>query len=419
MASLAHRLGTLATLAMAAVACDRGPAPDPVAGFLVRDSAGIPIVENHTPESGPGEFWTVGSEPDFVIGGYDGTLGAADDSSHLVWGILDAVPLSDGRVAMASFPRREVLVFERSGTLSATIGRQGHGPGEFAIGPEHLQVLPGDTIVVWDAGFGRISYFDPSGRLLRERQIDLGALIEATRTADRTPPESVAQPLPDGSFLVQMYPSDWQTPDHGVIYRQPVHYARIDSDNSVFSFGWWAGREHLSGPPSVPGLLPSAATSLVAAGGNPLFVYTTNGDDYEIRQFSDSGMLQRVVRRAAPPSRPVTRGDVEQIRKGNEAFTPHFDWSAWERIMADLPRRERPAIGALTVDSAGYLWVADRGTSREGGWSVFNPEGRWIGTTRLPHGAILWIGSDLIIMSSVDAELGIETIAGHRLNRTK
>ena len=48
---------------------------------------------------------------------------------------------------------------------------------------------------------------------------------------------------------------------------------------------------------------------------------------------------------------------------------------------------------------------------------VFNPQGRWIGTTRLPQGAILWIGSDLIIMSFVDAELGIETIAGHRLNR--
>ena len=87
-------------------------------------------------------------------------------------------------------------------------------------------------------------------------------------------------------------------------------------------------------------------------------------------------------------------------------------------MVADLPPRYQPAISSLKVDSAGYLWVADRRSS-PGSWSVFSPEGRWLGAMRLPRGAIQWIGSDLLIISTIDPDLGIETIAGYRLNRTQ
>ena len=75
-----------------------------------------------------------------------------------------------------------------------------------------LQVLQGDTIAVWDFMFRPVYYFDPSGKLLRERRIDLGALIAATRTGNQHPGETVHLPLPDGSFLIETVPSDWQPP---------------------------------------------------------------------------------------------------------------------------------------------------------------------------------------------------------------
>ena len=407
-----------AMIALAAVACEHDTAPIPTSGFAITDSAGIPIIENYAPDTDSGEFWTVDSEPEFVIGEYSGLVEAANDSSHLLWGVMGAAPLSDGRVVVVSGSNKIVLVFEKSGALSSVFGREGHGPGEFAMGPEHLQVLPGDTIVVWDSGFRRVNYFDPSGTLLKERHIDLGAVIEATRATEYSPPETVAQPLLDGSFLVEMHPRDWHTPDHGVASHVPVHYARMDSGYTVSSFGWWAGSEYLSSPPSVPWLLPYAARSMIAAGGTPLLVYATNGDDYEIRQFSEIGELQRVLRRTEPPPNPLTRGKIQEHREANEAVSPAFDWASWERIVADLPPRYEPAIYSLMVDSAGYLWVADRGSSR-GRWSVFSPEGRWLGAMRLPRGAIQWIGSDLLILSTIDPDLGIETIAGYRLNRTQ
>lgn len=417
-AGFAPPLLASAAFILSAAACDQETAPIPASGFAVSDSAGVPIIENYAPERDSGQFWTVGSEPEFVIGEHGGLAGAANDSSHLLWGVMGTAPLSDGRVVVVSGSNRIVLVFERSGALSAAFGREGEGPGEFAVGPQHLQVLPGDTIVVWDAGFRRVNYFDPSGTLLKERHLDVSAVMDATSTADQWPPETVSQPLSDGSFLVTMYPRDGPTPDHGVVYRRPVHYARMDSTYGVHSFGWWAGSEFLSSPPSVAFFVPYPARSMIAAGGNPLLVYATDGDDYEIRQFSDDGRLQRVLRRTTPSPKPLARSLIREIREVNEALSPAWDWDAWERMVADLPPRYEPAIFSLRVDSAGYLWVADRRSS-PGSWSVFSQEGRWLGAMRLPQGAIQWIGRDLLIISTLDPDLGIETIAGYRLNRTQ
>lgn len=132
-------------LAFGAVACDPSagrdqrddaPAQDPA--VILRDSAGVQIVENLTSEWDSAAFWSVEPEPEFAIGGYGGH--DPGDASHLVWAIRTAGLLSDGRVVMLS-PNGEnkVLIFEPSGALSASFGRQGEGPGEFRY-PMDLQV---------------------------------------------------------------------------------------------------------------------------------------------------------------------------------------------------------------------------------------------------------------------------------------
>ena len=164
-----------AALPIAATACGT-PASEAAAagqdpGATIRDSAGIEIVESHAPVWGPGDFWTVDPEPEFVLGG----LGESGDSAHLIWQVRGAKPLSDGRIAMLTpGGDRKVLVYEpTTGRLSAAFARSGRGPGEF-FHPVGMQVLPGDTIAVWDFMFGPVYYFDPSGRIVRERRIDWG-----------------------------------------------------------------------------------------------------------------------------------------------------------------------------------------------------------------------------------------------------
>ena len=402
-------------------ACDP-PASQPqpteaqTVGVTIRDSAGIEIVENHAPVWASADFWTVDPEPELVLGG----LGPPGDSAHLIWNIFGAAPLSDGRIVMLT-PEgdHKVLVFEPSGRLSASFGRSGRGPGEFDY-PIRLQVLQGDTIAVWDVMFRPVYYFDPSGKLLRERRIDLGALIAATRTGNQDPGETVHLPLPDGSFLIETVPSDWQPPaEPGQIYRRPTGYVRIDSTYSAHSFGWWGGRERLSsGLENLLSGVPFPAQAMTVAGGDPLSVYVSKGDRYEVHQFSISGVLQRILRRTVDPV-AFTDDEYETWKKTAQALNPHGDWRRWERVMGGLSRRYHPPIRNFSVDSEGFLWINDRWNRQSGTseWSVFDAEGRWLGTIELPSAGIFWVGEDFILGGQVDFDTGLQTVERYRLDR--
>ena len=184
---------TTALLFLATSACDRtDPAPIPPA-VTIRDSADIRIVENRAPDWDVGESWTVAAEPTVVIGGYR-AAGEPADSSHLVWSVADIAALSDGRVAVLSSREKKLFLFEPTGEFARSIGREGRGPGEFGS-PEHLQVLRGDTLVVWDFMLGPVAYFEPSGELIRDWRIDVGALASTLRQWSQRLPERVHSPV--------------------------------------------------------------------------------------------------------------------------------------------------------------------------------------------------------------------------------
>ena len=82
---------------------------------------------------------------------------------------------------------------------------------------------------------------------------------------------------------------------------------------------------------------------MTVAGGDPLSVYVTNGDRYEVHQFSISGALQRILRRTVDPI-AFTDDEYERWKKTAQALNPHGDWRRWERVMGGLSRRYHPAI---------------------------------------------------------------------------
>ena len=410
-------LPTLLAAALCATACDPAPAPGPSAGdttnVTVRDSAGIRIIENHAPQRLPDQFWSIAPEPEIVIGGREGE---APDSSHLVWRVADLALLPDGRVAALSAGHGKVFLFEPSGKFSKSIGRRGQGPGEF-LQPSSLQYLPGDTLVVWDGGNRPVSYFDTAGALLRHRRIDVGKLISAIGTGKATEGSS---PLPDGSFVVTVIARDVEPPKAppGEWWRPPFEYIRIDSGYAAHSFGSWGGIEQANVDMGgrrmwMPGLF--WVNSSMAGGGTPPSVYASAGDRYEIRQFSPEGVLRRIIRRTTDPV-PIT----DEGRKA--ALERHCGPGGWGRLFPspEACRREMesistrssyPPISHLMVDEEGYLWV---GSWR--GWSVFDPEGRWLGALAVPQVTVRWIGRDLLLGVARNED-GVERIEGYRLTR--
>ena len=301
--------------------------------------------------------------------------------------------LSDGRVLVHSGGEEAVFLFETSGELVTRIGRKGQGPGEF-VRPQHIQVLPADTIAVWDYGFTRVNYFDPMGTFIGARRLDVATVLDKTRTATEYSPESIDIPLPDGSFVVQRGLRDYPLPQPGEIQRRPVEYLRIDTAYALHSFGWWRWDE-IIGMRSKWGSYPwppFPRRSIVAAGGNPPSVYITDGDRFEIQQFAADGTLKRILRRDATPL-PITGEELAEWKaRAAEVSRPGVDWADWERSLAAAPPREsHAAILWLHVDTEGVpvgLGAGYRGTP------CLRPGGAVAGDSGHPSGRVDRRGDD-------------------------
>lgn len=78
-----------------------------------------------------------------------------------------AARLSDGGFAVLEQAPAEVRVFDPAGQFLRRLGTDGDGPGEFRS-PVGLGVLAGDTLLVWDRGTQRLSWFSIEGTLEHE-----------------------------------------------------------------------------------------------------------------------------------------------------------------------------------------------------------------------------------------------------------
>ena len=280
-------------------------ATDPEPTFTTWDSAGIEIVENHAPEHAPGEFWTFDTVPEIVLGGADDLGGPADDSDQLIWEVVGLARLEDGRIAVLSSMGKQLLLFEPSGALSRTIGRAGEGPGEFR-GPEWLQYLPPDTLVVWDYFMSSISYFDTAGNLLRERRVDQARLREAGASG-----EAFVRPLPDGTLVVSVRGGpDSETTEYKAWNPQTStlqtlrfgvgNYARIDDSYGTHVLGPRADITAGGNPPSIYLSRPrQERDSTVFAGRGPCenhTAYDRRDTDHRARETEQYGEILPVGR---------------------------------------------------------------------------------------------------------------------------
>ena len=413
--------------------CDRGEPGDPAgteAGFAIRDSAEIEIVENHFPEYPPERFWRMDMEPEIVLGGSDRSL-LAGDSAHLIWRVSGIARLEDGRVAVLSRGNHQLYLFEPTGELSRVMGREGQGPGEFG-GPAELQYLPPDTLAVWDSWFGPVSYFDTDGDLIRTRSVDLGKVAGAVHGLSA---ESRRIPLADGSFVTSIIEEDPTfSPPTGTLVRLPEEFVRVDQEYATRSLGVWESEEVVGVDIRVenwpkPWPFPTFLDAFLAAGADPPSIYIADGTRDEIRQFSFDGRLVRIIRRSTAPL-PVSD-------EGHRAWVIYLATvqglggrGLEEPLLRAIPRRDfhSPVVG-LFVDPEGYLWVSEWSASEVGGrdryrWSVFSPEGRWLGVLPAPMLEVpchyirkpCWMGTDFFLAVQSD-ELGRERVEGYRIRR--
>ena len=219
-----------------------------------------------------------------------------------------------------------------------------------SLRPDFLQYLPPDTLAVWDLWFGPVAYFDPEGNLLKQRSLDLGLIIE--RTGGNA--ESPRHPMPDGSFVIRATGGDPIQPAPGSVYRgSPTDFLRVDSSYATHHLGAWPLMEMWYPGPGIdapPFPYYYVVDSHVAGGGDPLVIYVSEGDRNEIHQFAPDGTLLRIIRRTTDPVPLTDRSRQAWLQAAGEGEDP--------RILEMQPVRESyPPVGALVVDTEGYLWV--------------------------------------------------------------
>jgi hypothetical protein len=124
---------------------------------LVRDSAGVEIVENRDPIWTDETRWSIDATPSLTIGVEEG------DPLLEFYQLSDVRQLGDGRIVAMNAGTNELRFFSADGSYLCSSGRQGAGPGDFE-NMSWLQLLSDDTIVVYSSGGGpRLSLIDAAG----------------------------------------------------------------------------------------------------------------------------------------------------------------------------------------------------------------------------------------------------------------
>lgn len=373
------------------------------ASVLPANAAAVVVSPSIPPESRLD--WTIGTTPELSIGATRAGAG------HQLFGVRDAVVLEGGRIAIANGGTGQIRLFGPEGTLLASMGGAGEGPGEFRR-LEAIAPWPGDSILGWDGRQQRISVFDAAGQH--------GRTLRVPEFNDSFGPEFLGV-TPDGQlFLRAGFPQRDDEPYRGM-FRPDQTYVLLTGDGELAAeVGAHPGAEGFlsagGGTESFYGH-PHAKSTFAAVWGERLLI--SPNDVFELRAFTADGgpsLVARLHHETEPPTRDDMRRWFEEFTAND---TPE-ERAAFRRIFEDFPLLEsRPAFDAVVVDALDHVWVRDFGSpgAETVTWVVFDADGAALGRIETPPGFDVYeIGADYVLGRARD-ELDVESVQRRPLIR--
>jgi hypothetical protein len=401
-----------AVMAVAAVAlaaaCGRGH--DGAANAIVRDSAGVRIVESRGPAWDEGQGWHLSPEPVVSIGAVDA------EPEYQLFGVRTVTRLSDGTIVIANSGSQEIRWYDPSGRFLRSAGGKGAGPGEFT-GLGWLAVLPGDSVVAFDGQLLRLSLFTPDGRFTRS------APPQAEGKPGMDHPVFMAS-MGDGSLLAFGRVLELEGMSEGplrvpmVLYRFSVDGELLDSLGAYY--GWQTRVVIRRSGQSVAmtiGNRPFGFNTTVTAWGDRYVVGTPTS--YELTVHRLDGSLLAIVR-LLRDNAAVTAADIEayktlvleNIEDENERRARRKELDDY-----DYPA-QAPAFGSgILADTQGDLWIPEFSVRIDEGraWQVFGPDYRLLGTVRTPARFTPRYVDDDMVLGVWRDEVDVEYVRGYEL----
>lgn len=275
---IAPSLAVVLTFLLAA-----GCSTDHAVPYIVRDSAGIRIVENSLPV---GPSIQLDSQPAFDIGPAGGA------HSEFVSSPLSVIRLGDGRIVAAGWATTELRIFDSTGHWMRTIGRAGSGPGEFeALGFLFRDVA--DGWLAFEPGSMRVQRWDSKGALQ-----SFGYLTPSGGISGGW----ISGVFADGSLLLQRSRPE-PGMDSELMTRRTVTFSRATSPtgqvDSLFSYLDAPVLRHIQHPDWGYGSPLFAPTPEVHQIGD--VIAFTSGDRFEVQHRTPTGHLVMIIRRTSEP----------------------------------------------------------------------------------------------------------------------
>jgi hypothetical protein len=402
----------LLALSALTLACSLANEEQGAMGHVVRDSAGVMIVENSAPIWEPGSEWRI-SELLTSIGAVEG------ESEYQLYYAYDATRLSDGTVAVANSGTSEIRFFDADGRFVQTVGRAGEGPGEFREnhGLRALGHWAGDTLYAWDLYAQTLSVFTRDGRFIRsnrlrntKRMYFMSRMYGGGVFGDRT------------LALAMINPGGPRDRVDG-LQSQIVRYVRFTAEgDSLVSFGEFTGSEwfvrYVFGGQGMTMQRPPFGRIMTArVMADRLYVGT--GVTYEVAIYRPEATVAMLVRRAHTPVSVTDQLlDWQMQHELNNAPDDHK--ASLRRDLADMPVPEfLPPYRTIEIDVHSNLWVQEYSVGKDtlNEWSVFDSSGVWLGDVSLPLGfELLEIGSDYVLGKEKD-ELDVEYVKVYALTK--
>lgn len=381
---------------------------------VVRDSAGIRIIENARPSWSAAEGLRLGVTPALVIGNRAG-------EQYEFGRVAGAARLADGRIVVADGASLTLRFFDSTGTFLKSVARRGEGPGEFSE-LQSFALMAGDTIVAGSM-MGALNYFTGTGQYLDRRSWASPPL----QGMDGRP---IVLGTLDGSGTRVFGAFGREIPrGEGRRWIDSIPVRIVNGQNGAGrSLGKLASMMLVTDQRQArqPWFGPVATFTTT-----PNAFYYGFPDHYAIYVYAATGQLQRIIRRSWRPVR-VTKSDIDSyvVEWGKRWIkSTGADAAAEREDLRNDPYAETvPAFSQFLVDRAGRLWVREAhlpDAAAAGAlsglplvatrWSVFAGSGRWLGDVTMPaRFTPRDIGVDYVLGTARDED-DVQTVVLYRL----
>ena len=354
-----------------------------------RQSAGLETIDNSEPVWTPNQVWQVPATA-FL------EMGIVGPDSARVFQPRDVYRDSRGRyvVADGGWGRdQSIVIFDSTGTVLKRFGRSGDGPGEFG---ELFWVrrFRGDSIAAYDFVTRKVLLFTPDGTFAGD--VSLRPILSVKPSPYTVASDEVVGVFKDGGVLA--YRPGFAAMDSapGVlgIRHELVHIDRSGREGQVIGTFLGATWRFNSRDFRDREEIPLSPKGLLAVGDSTYF--ENSGEDFLVREFDEAGHIIRVFGKPYTPRAIDARDKAgyEDWYLDALAHSPEHGPPAIQREKQRLRTLEYPehipAVSALKVDADGNVWLEAWSKyalrPRATIWSVFRPDGRWLGDVTVPAG---------------------------------